>query len=75
VRQIGSLLATGVAAGVAMALAGGKAIAGLLFGVHAGEPRLLAASILVLAATALAAAWLPARRAASVDPLAALRHE
>ncbi|HEV2448481.1 MAG TPA: FtsX-like permease family protein, partial [Candidatus Sulfopaludibacter sp.] len=74
-RQIGSLLAAGVAAGVVLAMVGGKAIAGLLFGVRAGEPRLLAAASLVLAATALAAAWLPARRAASVDPLVALRHE
>ncbi len=75
VRQIGGLLACGSAAGIALALLEGKAVAGLLFGVRAGEPRLLAFSMAVLAATALIAAWLPARRAASVDPLVALRHE
>jgi predicted permease len=75
VRQTAGLLAGGIAAGVAMALALGRAIAGLLFGVRAGDPGLLAVSILALTATALIAAWIPARRAASVDPLAALRHE
>ena len=75
VRQIGGLLAGGAAAGVALSLAEGKAIGGLLFGVHAGDPRMLAGAVLVQAATAMAAAWLPARRAASVDPVVALRQE
>jgi ABC-type antimicrobial peptide transport system permease subunit len=75
VRQIGGLLLGGSAAGVALSLLGGKAIAKMLFGVRPGDVRLLAGALAVLAATALVAAWLPARRAASVDPLAALRHE
>jgi predicted permease len=75
VRQTAGLLAAGCALGLALTIALGKAMAGLLFGVRAGDPELLAISIAVLAATALIAAWLPARRAAAVDPLVALRHE
>jgi predicted permease len=74
-RQIAGLVAGGCAAGVALALIAGKAITGMLFGIRAGDPGLLALSIAVLAAAALAAAWIPTRRAASVDPLVALRHE
>jgi hypothetical protein len=74
-RQMTGLLAGGSAAGIALALLAGKAVSGMLFGVHSGDPRLLAEALVVLGATALGAAWLPARRAASVDPLVALRHE
>jgi len=74
-RQIAGLLAFGSAAGLALALVEGRAIAGLLFGVRPGDPALLLVSIVVLTATALIAAWIPARRAAWVDPLVALRHE
>jgi ABC-type antimicrobial peptide transport system permease subunit len=75
VRQAASLVVGGCAAGLALADLTGRAIGGLLFGVEASDARLLAASTAILALTALAAAWLPARRAASVDPLVALRHE
>ena len=75
VRQIGGLLAGGAAAGLAIALLEGRAMGSLLFGVRAGDPRLLGGAVFVLAATALLAAWLPARRAASVDPMLALRHD
>ncbi len=74
-RQMTGLLAGGSAAGIALALMAGKAVSGMLFGVHPGDPWLLAEALVVLGATALGAAWLPARRAASVDPLVALRHE
>jgi hypothetical protein len=46
-----------------------------LFGVEARDPWAFAAATLALAAAALAAAWIPGRRAASVDPLVALRAE
>jgi len=46
-----------------------------LYGVQGSEPMTLAIIVLVLTATALMACWLPARKAAQVDPLAALRHE
>jgi putative ABC transport system permease protein len=46
-----------------------------LFGVGAHDPPTLAAVAVVLALTGFVATYLPARRAARVDPLAALRHE
>jgi predicted permease len=75
VRQIAGLMAGGGAAGLALALLAGRALQGLLFGVKAGNPVLLGGAMAALLLTALVAAWLPARRAASVDPQVALRHE
>jgi predicted permease len=65
----------GVAIGAGGALAFGRALSSLLFGVTATDPVTLAAVIVVLAAVAAAASSLPALRAAKVDPAGALRHE
>jgi hypothetical protein len=74
-QQLLPVMATGIAAGLALALALARLFSSLIFGVSVYDPRLLAASVIVLALTALGAAWLPARKAASIDPLAALRHD
>jgi putative ABC transport system permease protein len=65
----------GIAIGLAMSTLSGRAIAKQLVGVTAYDPRTLAAAAVLLTLTAAIACWLPARRAARVDPLVALRHE
>jgi predicted permease len=67
--------AAGVVLGIAGSIAAARAIRTMLFGVDAHDPLSLAIAVAVLAAVALAAAWAPARRAASIDPLEALRVE
>jgi ABC-type antimicrobial peptide transport system permease subunit len=66
-------LGVGVAPGVAGAVSLSRFLETLLFGVASTDVRVLVAVALVLAAVAALALYLPARRAASVDPMAALR--
>jgi ABC-type antimicrobial peptide transport system permease subunit len=74
-REAGLLAALGVAAGIPCALLIGRGIRSLPFGVQHGDLRGITAAAAVLLAVALLAAWLPARRAARVDPMIALRAE
>ena len=74
-RDVGVMVVGGVALGsVAAAMTTGLARS-LLYELTPTEPGVFAAAAAALTLTALIAAWLPARRAANIDPLAALRHE
>jgi putative ABC transport system permease protein len=74
-REGMSVVLVGVAIGLAGALALSRVMTGLLFGVTATDPWTFVAIPLTLIAVALAACWIPARRAVRVDPMVALRYE
>jgi putative ABC transport system permease protein len=65
----------GLVVGMAGALAATRSISGLLFGVPSTDPATYSAVIGVLLLSGLLACWIPARRAARIDPLEALRQE
>ena len=73
--QAALLAAAGVALGLVSAFALTRVMRGLLFGVSATDPATFAAVAGVLAMAALLASYLPARRAARLDPAAVLREE
>ena len=74
-RQGVALAAAGVAIGLAGALAVTRFLRGLLYGVSPTDPPTLAATCALLLAVALVASWLPARRAAALPPVEALRRD
>ena len=69
------LAGIGLGVGLVGSLALSQLIKTQLFGIDAADPLTLIGVIVLLAATAFVACWLPARRAARVDPIEALRHE
>ena len=74
-REGATLIAAGLLIGVAGATALTGLVEGLLFGVSPLDPRIHLTVAVVLMLVAMAACWIPARRAARVDPLVALRYE
>ena len=69
------LVAAGLLFGFPLAWAAARAVHSLLFGIEAVDPLAFGGTGAMLIVAALAAAFLPARRAASIDPMRALRHE
>jgi predicted permease len=74
-RDTASLAAIGLAMGLLLALAAARLEAAVLFGVRPLDTLSLAGAVGILAVAVAAAAWLPARRAASIEPMQALRAE
>lgn len=74
-RQAGRMLTAGALAGLALVYFTGKLVGSFLYGVGAYDVGTLVAICVLLLASGLAAAYLPARRAAAIDPMEALRTE
>jgi ABC-type antimicrobial peptide transport system permease subunit len=69
------LMGIGAAVGLVLSLAVGKLLSSLLYGVPGFDPVVLSAAPALLAAVAFLACYIPARRAARLDPMVALRDE
>jgi predicted permease len=74
-REASWLSATAVAIGVGTSLLLSRLLKSMLFGIAPDDPAIVCGAAFLLMAVALAASWIPARRAASVEPLEALRPE
>jgi predicted permease len=70
-----SLAIVGIVAGVGAALGLTRLVKTMLYGIQPWDPTTLGGGVVILLAVALAASWIPARRAAGVQPMEALRHE
>ncbi len=75
VREVMTIVVVGLIVGVGLSLIALRGLTGFLYQVAAGDPATLLGATAVLAAVAFFATWMPARRAAHVDPVVALRHD
>jgi len=74
-REGSIMLLYGILLGLLLAAAAGKILSGILYGVGPLDPFAFTAAPVLLAVAALIATWLPARRAATLNPVQALRYQ
>ena len=74
-RESMIMVVIGVTIGLVAAIAAGRLVTAILFGLEANDPWTMTAAIVLMAAVCLIAGYLPARRASRVDPMVALRYE
>jgi len=74
-RESTVLAAAGIVVGVGASLMLTRLVKSMLYGIQPWDPPTMLGGVVVLVAVALAASWIPARRAARVQPMDALRHE
>jgi predicted permease len=74
-REATWITLVGITCGIGATLLSAPVVKSLLYGLHPNDPVVLAASASLLALIGVAATWVPARRAAAVEPVQALRHE
>jgi ABC-type antimicrobial peptide transport system permease subunit len=74
-KEVALMLVIGLFVGLAASAAAGRLVRSLLFGVSPAEPALIALAAGILAVATTLAGYLPARRAAALDPMVALREE
>jgi predicted permease len=75
VKEVGSMVLIGIGVGLPLAYGLARLSESLLYGVHAGDPLVYTLGLGLIAVIALAACFIPARRATRVDPLVALRYQ
>lgn len=71
--RVGAVVGTGIIIGVAASAWAAQLVTSLLFGLQPHDPVTLGGAVIALAAAAVVAAWLPARRATGIDPAEVLR--
>jgi ABC-type antimicrobial peptide transport system permease subunit len=74
-REASLLAVIGIVLGTASAVGLGHYIQSMLFGLTQFDPTAIGGAIVMMLIVAVLAAWIPARRACRLDPMAALRHE